>query len=84
MNIIPLGDNVFVRRHAAEPSILIPGQNATKNQKGTVVAAGNCTRDLSVGDEVMLPKYGGSEVEFDENLVLVFVKEREVIGKFEK
>ena len=78
MNIRPLHDRLVVRRLEEEKTssggIVLPDAAQEKPQRGTVVAVGpgrmldsGARGDLSVtiGDEVIYGKYGGSDVEVD-------------------
>ena len=66
MNIKPLADRVLVLPAPAEEKvggIIIPDTAKEKPQHGTIVAAGNGTKDeemiLKEGDEVLYGKYPG-------------------------
>ena len=48
-----------------------------RNQEGQVFPV-----NLSVGDKVLLPEYGGAPVKIDEDEFSLF-KEHEILGKFE-
>jgi len=48
-----------------------------RNQEGQVFPV-----NLSVGDKVLLPEYGGSPVKIDEEELVLF-KEFEILGKYE-
>lgn len=57
---------------------------------GTVMAVGPGTRtekgvhvpmSLKVGDEVMLPDYGGTKVEYDDQTYYIF-REPEIVAKY--
>ena len=70
MNIKPLADRVLVLPAQAEEKvggIIIPDTAKEKPQHGTIVAAGNGTKDeemvLKEGDEVLYGKYSGTELE---------------------
>ena len=73
MKIKPLADRVLVRPVAAEEvtvsGIIIPDTAKEKPLKGTVLAAGNGTKDeemvLKANDEVLYGKYSGTEIELD-------------------
>ena len=69
MNIKPLADRVLVLPAQAEEKvggIIIPDTAKEKPQHGTIVAAGNGTKDeemvLKEGDEVLYGKYSGTEL----------------------
>ncbi|TVQ12439.1 MAG: co-chaperone GroES [Bacteroidetes bacterium] len=70
INIKPLADRVLVEPAAAEEKttggIIIPDTAKEKPMKGTVMAAGNGTKDepitVKVGDVVLYGKYAGTEI----------------------
>mmetsp|Transcript_25247 Transcript_25247/g.37279 ORF Transcript_25247/g.37279 Transcript_25247/m.37279 type:complete len:104 (+) Transcript_25247:144-455(+) len=93
--IAPLGDRVLVRRAAKETQtaggIIIPADNAKDPNEGEVVAVGAGERDMNgtlhavsllVGDKVLLPPYGGTEVKIEDDEMFLF-RETEILGKFE-
>lgn len=73
MNIRPLSDRVLIEPTAAEEvtasGIIIPDSAKEKPLKGTVLAAGQGTKDepmvLKAGDSVLYGKYAGTEIEFE-------------------
>ena len=73
MNIKPLADRVLIKPTPAEErtlsGIIIPDSAKEKPLRGTVLAAGNGTKDeemvVKVNDEVMFGKYAGTEIEVD-------------------
>ena len=72
MNIKPLADRVLILPAAAEEKvggIIIPDTAKEKPFHGTVVPAGNGTKDeemiLKEGDEVLYGKYSGTELEHE-------------------
>lgn len=72
MNIKPLADRVLVLPAPAEEKvggIIIPDTAKEKPLCGTIVAAGNGTKDekmiLKEGDKVLYGKYSGTELEFE-------------------
>lgn len=79
MNIKPLADRVLVQPVPAEEvtvsGIIIPDSAKEKPLKGTVLAVGPGTKDeameLKVGDVVLYGKYAGTEVELDNEKVLI-------------
>ena len=78
MNIKPLADRVLVLPAQAEEKvggIIIPDTAKEKPQHGTVVAAGNGTKDeemvLKEGDEVLYGKYSGTELEVEGTKYLI-------------
>ena len=79
MAIKPLADRVLIEPAAAEEKtiggIIIPDTAKEKPLKGTVVAAGNGTKDeemvVKAGDTVLYGKYAGTELEYDGKKYLV-------------
>ena len=78
MNIKPLADRVLVLPAQAEEKvggIIIPDTAKEKPQHGTIVAAGNGTKDeemvLKEGDEVLYGKYSGTELEVEGSKYLI-------------
>merc|ERR1719188_564752 len=83
--IKPLGDRILVRRAAKETTtpggIIIPADKAKDPNEGEVVAVGAGERDmqgtlhavsLEVGDKVLLPAYGGTEVKINDDEMFLF------------
>ncbi|MDV7187063.1 co-chaperone GroES [Lutibacter sp. TH_r2] len=70
INIKPLADRVLIEPVAAETTtasgLIIPDSAKEKQQKGTVVAVGNGTKDepmtVKIGDTVLYGKYAGTEL----------------------
>ncbi|MDE6450139.1 MAG: co-chaperone GroES [Muribaculaceae bacterium] len=79
MKIKPLADRVLVRPVAAEEvtvsGIIIPDTAKEKPLKGTVLAAGNGTKDeemtVKEGDTVLYGKYAGTEIDVDGEKLLI-------------
>ena len=78
MNIRPLADRALVLPAPAEEKvggIIIPDTAKEKPQHGTIVAAGQGTKDeemgLKVGDEILYSKYSGTELEFEGTKYLI-------------
>jgi len=73
INIKPLADRVLVQPVEAETTtasgLIIPDSAKEKQQKGTVLAVGNGTKDepmtVKVGDTVLFGKYAGTELDLD-------------------
>jgi chaperonin GroES len=73
VNIKPLADRVLVQPMEAESKtasgLIIPDTAKEKPQKGTVVAAGQGTKDeemqVKPGDVVLYGKYSGTEINVD-------------------
>ncbi len=75
----PLADRVLIRPVAAEEKtiggIIIPDTAKEKPLKGEVIAVGEGTKDeqmvLKVGDRVLYGKYAGTELELDNEQLLI-------------
>lgn len=73
IKIKPLADRVLIEPKEAEEKtasgIYIPDTAKEKPQRGTVVAVGSGTKDVTmevkVGDEVLYGKYAGTELNVD-------------------
>ncbi|NLX26111.1 MAG: co-chaperone GroES [Lentisphaerae bacterium] len=78
MKIKPLGERVLVEpikeEEAVKGGIIIPDSAKEKPQQGKVIAVGTGKIDdngkkvpfnVKVGDVVLMPKYGGTEVKMD-------------------
>lgn len=90
MNIKPLADRVLVLPAQAEEKvggIIIPDTAKEKPQHGTIVAAGNGTKDeemvLKVGDEVLYGKYSGTELEVEGTKYLI-MRQSDVLAVVQK
>mmetsp|Transcript_26255 Transcript_26255/g.44797 ORF Transcript_26255/g.44797 Transcript_26255/m.44797 type:complete len:108 (+) Transcript_26255:94-417(+) len=94
-SLAPLGDRILIRKAVKETKtaggILLPTDNAKDPNEGTVVAVGPGLRDVSgtlhaptlkTGDAVLLPKYGGTEIEIDDEKLTLF-REEDILGKFD-
>lgn len=92
---IPMFDRVLVERFAAEvktkSGIMIPEKAQGKIQQATVKAVGIGGRteagqitpmSVKVGDQVLLPEYGGTKVVIEDQDYFLF-RENDIIGKFE-
>ena len=93
IKIRPLDDRVVVEPMAAEETtaggILLPDNAQEKPQRGTVVAVGpgklldsgeRGSLSVSVGDEVIFGKYGGTEIEVDGHDVKI-LRESDILAK---
>lgn len=93
IKIRPLDDRVVVEPLEAEETtaggIVLPDAAQEKPQRGTVVAVGpgklldNGNRgelSVSVGDEVIYGKYGGSDIEVDGDEVKI-LRESDILAK---
>ena len=86
----PLGDRVVIRRveetTKTEGGIFIPDQAKEKPLIGEIVAVGEGKRELrgclplrvKVGDQVLFGKYAGTEIEIN-NEKLLIVREEEIL-----
>ena len=95
MKIRPLGDRVLVEpveeKEQMIGGIILPDAAKEKPIKGKVLAIGKKTdKDgkevafgVKVGDEVLLPKYGGTEVKLGDKK-LQLVREDDLLGVIEK
>ena len=85
LNIQPLADRVIIEAAPAEEKtasgIIIPDTAKEKPQQGTVVAAGNGSKDepmtVKVGDTVLYGKYSGTEISVEGNDYLI-MKEADI------
>ena len=91
-NIIPLGDRVLVKsieeKEQVKGGIIIPDSAKEKPQEAEVIALGTGKKDddgkvipfeVKVGDRVIVSKYGGTQVQFeDEEYSLL--REEDILG----
>jgi chaperonin GroES len=93
INIRPLDDRVVVEPIEAEETtaggIVLPDAAKEKPQRGTIVAVGpgklldsgsRGELSVSVGDEVIYGKYGGSDIEVDGDEVKI-LRETDILAK---
>ena len=90
MNIKPLADRLLVLPAPAEEKvggIIIPDTAKEKPQHGTIVAAGNGTKDeemiLKEGDEILYGKYSGTELEIEGTKYLI-MRQSDVLAVVQK
>ena len=96
VNIKPLEDRIVVKAVEAEQTtasgLVIPDTAKEKPQEGEVVAVGpgrvddsgnRVPMDISVGDKVIYSKYGGTEVKFGGQELLI-LSARDVLAIVEK
>ena len=90
MNIKPLADRVLVLPAQAEEKvggIIIPDTAKEKPQHGTIVAAGDGTKDeemiLKEGDEILYGKYSGTELEVEGTKYLI-MRQSDVLAVVQK
>jgi chaperonin GroES len=92
--LAPLGDRVLVRRAPKETQtaagIFLPSDKTKDPNEGQVIAVGPGEKDvtgtmhptlLQVGDQVLLPEYGGTKVKIDTDELFLF-RESDILGKF--
>jgi chaperonin GroES len=94
MALKPLGDRLIVRAVEEEETtasgLVLPDTAKEKPQKGTVVAVGDgkwdedgekrIPLDVAEGDEVLYSRYGGTEIVYDGEDLLV-LRESDVLAK---
>jgi chaperonin GroES len=92
MKIQPLGDRVLVEPlkedEVTKGGIIIPDTAKEKPTQGKVIAIGTGKLDdagkkiafnVKVGDRVLMPKYGGTEVKLDGKEYQI-VREEDILG----
>ena len=91
MNIKPLGARVLVEpaevKEEVKGGIYIPDTAKEKPQEGKVIAVGTkrdddgkeIPFDVKVGDTVLMPKYGGTEVKVGDKTYQI-VREEDLLG----
>ena len=89
--IRPLGDRVLVEpldvKEVNKGGIIIPDSAKEKPMEGKVIAIGKkrdddgkeIPFDVKVGDKVLLPKYGGTEIKIDDKTYQL-VREEDLLG----
>jgi len=91
-NITPLGDRVLVKSveddEQVKGGIIIPDSAKEKPQQAEIIALGTGKKDddgnevpfqVKVGDVVLVSKYGGTEVKFDDD-VYQLLREDDILG----
>lgn len=93
MNIKPLGARVLVEfsevKEEVKGGIYIPDTAKEKPQEGKVIAVGikrdddgkEIPFDVKVGDTVLMPKYGGTEVKVGDKTYQI-VREDDLLGVY--
>ncbi|XP_020293199.1 10 kDa heat shock protein, mitochondrial [Pseudomyrmex gracilis] len=94
--LIPLFDRVLVQRAEAvtktKGGIVLPEKAQAKVLRGTVVATGPGSRNnkgehvpltIKIGDVVLLPEYGGTKVELEDNKEYHLFRESDILAKVE-
>ena len=92
MKLNPHGDRVVIRlqerKEEKKGGIIIPETATDPSQVGVVVALGTGIRDdtgeliefnVAIGDTVLIPKFGGTEVTVDGEKLQV-IKEDDILG----
>ncbi|XP_066256825.1 10 kDa heat shock protein, mitochondrial-like [Euwallacea similis] len=92
--LVPLFDRVLIKKAEAvtktKGGIVIPEKAQGKILQGTVVAVGPGQRkddgshiplSVKVGETVLLPEYGGTKVEIEENVEYHLYRETDILGK---
>lgn len=92
MKIKPLGDRVLVEpkkdQEVSKGGIIIPDSAKEKPTEGTVIAVGTGKRDdtgklieftVKIGDTVLMPKYGGTEVKINDREYQI-MREEDILG----
>jgi chaperonin GroES len=87
MKLVPLGENVVIRRVDAEETtsggIVLPDSAQKKPQQGRVLSVGDgrllpdgtrASHQVTEGDRVLFPRYSGTEVEIDGEDVLIMTE----------
>ena len=79
MKLIPLGKRVVLKQLVAEETtksgIVLTGQSKEKPQEAEVVAVGETSIDINVGDKVFYKKYAGTDVKLDEKEYIIIDEE---------
>jgi chaperonin GroES len=92
VKIKPIGDRVLVKhveeKEQVRGGIIIPDAAKEKPQEAEVIALGTGKKDdsgkvqafeVKVGDRVLISKYGGTEVKF-EDVKYTIVREEDILG----
>ncbi len=87
MKLVPLGENVVIKRVDAEETtsggIVLPDSAQKKPQQGRVLSVGDgrllpdgtrASHQVTEGDRVLFPHYSGTEVEIDGEDVLIMTE----------
>jgi chaperonin GroES len=95
MAIKPLEDRIVIKTNEAETTtasgLVIPDTAKEKPQEGTVIAVGpgrfddgvRVPMDVKVGDVVLYSKYGGTEIKYGGDDLLV-LSARDILAVIEK
>ena len=87
MKLVPLGENVIIKRLDAKETtsggIVLPDSAQPKPQQGRVLSVGDghllpdgtrANHQVTDGDRVLFPKYAGTEVEIDGEELLIMTE----------
>ncbi|CCC70973.1 hypothetical protein NCAS_0G00860 [Naumovozyma castellii] len=93
-SIVPLMDRVLVQRVKAEAKtasgILLPEKNVEKLNQAKVLAVGPGFTDangnkvvpqVKIGDQVLIPQYGGSAIKLSGDDEVVLFRDSEILAK---
>ena len=93
--LLPLGNRVLIQRIVAatitDSGIFLPEAAQKRPNEGKVVSVGPGLKDeagkyiamnLSEGDTVLLPEYGGTEIKLGDETFQLF-RDDDILGKFE-
>jgi len=89
MKLTPTSDRVLIKRQVREErtpgGLYIPAtaHDDHHSARGTVVSIGPKVTSLRIGDQVLLPKYAGQEVNIDD-VAHQLIPESEVLGVVEE
>ncbi len=96
INLKPLGDRVIIepmeQDEKTASGIILPETAKEKPQQGKVLAVGpgkldeegkRVPMDVKVGDVVLFPKYGGTEVKLGGDRKVMVMKESEILAIIE-
>lgn len=82
--IKPLGKNIVVKQNENKEAVvggIYVGKTDEFNQKAIVIAIGN-TKEVSVGQTVLIAKFAGSEISFNNEKYLI-VTEEDILAIYE-
>jgi chaperonin GroES len=85
MKLQPLGDRVLVRRKdemtETPGGIIIPDSFTEKPMEGEVLAIGEETTKVKVGDNVLFAKFAGVEVMNNRDGMYLLLDQKSILGK---
>lgn len=95
-SVVPLLDRVLVRRlktiTKTRGGIVLPDNVVGKVNQGMVIACGpgkfeagtKIAMILKVGDKVLLPEYGGTKVDLEDNETYFLFRESDILAKIKE